>query len=366
MKKIVLTFAAATSLLNAGAQVQRTVLYQEFTGENCGPCAAYNPGLESLMSTNKGKIIHVTNMEPIPSTGVFYQSQMALNDACFHYYDTYWTALMEEFTPSGMLDGRMPDSVVGGVPGNVGNFVQNDITYEYPKSSPIYINASHYFTAAHDSVYGKVEIKAASNLGGKQLKLRVAFVKTMNFATPPGDNGESHFENVARAMFPSQSGQLIATAWTPGTMNTYTYAGKITGLDGTLTGITVVDSNLVVWVQNDSTASGFNVLQAAYSIYSPKFASLGVNSVGAPTFNLDVYPNPAKESATLSFSLTQASEVQVKVIDQLGRTYTTITQKLTEGGQKIELPTNELPGGVYMVQMQVNDVMVTQRLAVIK
>jgi len=371
MKKVLLIFAATTCLFTANAQ-QRTVLYQEFTGENCGPCAAYNPALEALMAANPTKIIHLTNMEPVPSTGFFYMSQQTINDACMGYYGPTWTSFGgSEYTPFGFMDGFLPDSSTpGGIPcgncGNIHSFVQTDIDKEYAVASPMTITAYHYFSAAHDSVYGKVVIKGVSPIGGAQLKMRVAYVKTMNFATAPGSNGESHFENVVRAMFPNQSGQPVATSWATGTTNSYTYAGKIAGTEGTMAGVTIVDSNFVIWIQNDSTA-GTNkyVLNAAKSVYSPSFHALDVNAVTEPV-RMNIYPNPAKGLTNVSFSLQESSDVHVKLIDELGRTVSNISKTMSAGAQTIEVPTSQLPAGLYMVQLRVNSDIVTQKLEVIK
>lgn len=378
MKKLILIFVAIASCTMAANAQQRTILYEEFTGENCNPCAAANPGLEALMAANPGKILHVTFMEPVPTTGFFYKSTLPLDSARFGctagsgYYAPVWSSWGSCFTPSGFMDGHLPDSTTpASIPcgncGNVASFVQADIDKEYTVPSPLKISAIHYFNAARDSVFGIVTVTEVTPITVTQLKLRAAFVRTMDFATAPGTNGETHFENVARNMFPSELGQSIASTWTAGTTHTYTYSGKCAGLDA-LTGVTTADSSFIVWVQND-TAGGavdtrFNVLQAAKSVYRP--GALNIGTVIDHTYSLNVYPNPAREVATLSFSLLQTSDVQVKVIDDLGRTLNTISKTLGAGEQKIDLSTTELPSGLYTIRMDVNSDMVTQRLSVIK
>ncbi|HEX5315128.1 MAG TPA: thioredoxin family protein, partial [Candidatus Kapabacteria bacterium] len=39
--------------------VPRTVLVEEGTNWGCGPCAAYNPGLEAFLDQHEGSIIHL-------------------------------------------------------------------------------------------------------------------------------------------------------------------------------------------------------------------------------------------------------------------------------------------------------------------
>jgi len=384
MKRIILSIATLVACTLCVSAQQRTILYQEFTGENCGPCAAANPGLESLVAANPGKIIHVTFMEPVPSTGYFYETTSAvfgLMYGCTYpspgYYSAVWGLWGTCFTPSGFIDGHLPDSSApstgnpcGGC-GNVAGFVQSDIDAEYAVPSPFNITATHYFNTAHDSVYGKVIIHGVSAYGGSHLKLRVAYVKTMNFSRPPGTNGETHFENVARTMFPASagdSGQIIAAHWTASTVDTYSYSGKIAHLD-TFTNVTVVDSNFAVWIQNDSTTpavtTDFRVLQAAMSVYTPPVTHSGVATLTTSSISLNIYPNPAKESATAYFTLRYDADVQVKVTDELGHIVTSVpSQSLNAGNQNITIATNTLATGIYAVTVQVGGETFTQKLSV--
>ena len=387
MKKIILGTAMAIACTLSVSAQQRTILYEEFTGENCGPCAAANPGLEALMASNVGKIIHVTYMEPVPTTGYFYRTDTVVFGSRFGctysaggYYSPLWGLWSNCFTPSGFMDGHLSDSTASPAPcgscGNVAAFTQSDIDNEYTLPSPLKITATHYFNAAHgavpasDSVYGRVIIQGASTYGASQLKLRVAFVKTMNFTHAPGSNGETHFENVARRNFPDEAGQAIAAHWTTSTIDTYTYSGVITHLD-TFTNVTVVDSNFVVWVQNDSTTpavtNAFRVQQAAMSVYTPLVSHVGVAPLTASSINLNIYPNPAKESATAYFTLDHSANVQVKVIDELGRTVNNIpAQSMNSGNQTINIGTNLLAAGVYTVAVEVDGALFTQKLSITK
>src|SRR3954470_9708552 len=68
MKKNLFTVLMLAGLF-AAAQTPRLSLYEEFTGETCPPCAATNPGLNSLLSspTNTPKIVAIKWQVPIPS-----------------------------------------------------------------------------------------------------------------------------------------------------------------------------------------------------------------------------------------------------------------------------------------------------------
>src|SRR5690606_40926098 len=45
--------------------------------------------------------------------------------------------------------------------------------------------------------------------------------------TAPGTNGETHFQNVVRQMYPNAEGQAIDETWTAGQTRTYTITGAV-------------------------------------------------------------------------------------------------------------------------------------------
>ena len=101
-------------------------------------------------------------------------------------------------------------------------------------------------------------------------------------------------------------------------------------------------------------------------VISKLVSTVGVANVANADHKMALYPNPAKSSTSLSFNLVQLSYVEIRVIDQLGRTCYHVATNMGAGDQTIALPTDELPAGIYMVQMQVNGESVTQKLSVTK
>src|SRR5690606_4276773 len=88
MKKLLLAFSAATLTAAAVNAQSRMALYEEFTGENCGPCATYNPNFEALLlsSGNAGKIILIKYQSPIPSAGPIYNQYKTVTNNRISYY----------------------------------------------------------------------------------------------------------------------------------------------------------------------------------------------------------------------------------------------------------------------------------------
>src|SRR5690606_1529662 len=82
----------------ASGQTTRIALFEEFTGENCGPCAATNPALDALVQANSTKIIMLKHQVPIPSAGPIYNEWPTDANTRRAYYGL-------NSAPSGKLNG---------------------------------------------------------------------------------------------------------------------------------------------------------------------------------------------------------------------------------------------------------------------
>jgi hypothetical protein len=78
-------------------------------------------------------------------------------------------------------------------------------------------------------------------------------------------------------------------------------------------------------------------------------------------------PNPARETATLEFTLNAATTVRIDVVDMAGRTVQAgADMKLTAGTQKATINTANIPAGLYMVRLQTEQGAINERLTVVK
>lgn len=249
MKKILLSITAICTMGVMAHAQQRLALYEEFSGENCGPCAAANPGLNALLTTgtNPSKVLLLKYQTPIPSAGPIYNQNTADVQARLSYYTV-------PFAPYGRLDGTVQGT--GQNAGHVGFLTQADIDAHAAVSAPFNITASFNYSADGDSIYATVTVTATQNYNpaGANLKLQSVFVEDLNFATPPGTNGETEFHHVVRKMYPSPTGTPMANTWTNGQSQVYTISGLAP---------TFVDKGpkafMVFFIQNDADKT---VLQA--------------------------------------------------------------------------------------------------------
>jgi hypothetical protein len=254
MKKLLLALSAV-ALSATVSTAQTLALYEEFSGENCGPCAAANPGLWTLISGNASKVMLIKYQSPIPSAGPIYNAYKTITDARMTYYSV-------PFAPYGRLQGTNLGSgtAAPSSPGHVANLTQADINAGAAATAPLNLTVTHTWNSTGDSVTANVTVTAPAAFApsGGNLKLRIAIIEHLVYATPPGTNGETDFHNVVREMVPNAGGTQILNSWTASQSQVYTVKGKVTNiLDKTNS-----ECILVAWIQNDADKA---IYQAAKS-----------------------------------------------------------------------------------------------------
>lgn len=72
-------------------------------------------------------------------------------------------------------------------------------------------------------------------------------------------------------------------------------------------------------------------------------------------FEINAYPNPAENFATVAFNLTNTADVLTAVYDITGRKVMSLNNgTLAAGNQKVELDVTNLPAGIYNVAISIN------------
>ena len=85
------------------------------------------------------------------------------------------------------------------------------------------------------------------------------------------------------------------------------------------------------------------------------------------TSSLNIFPNPASYSMSVSFFLFQSQKVSLKIFDVNGRLVTTLADaSYEEGDYEITWNAAEVNSGIYFLRMEAGDYSVTEKLSVIK
>ena len=79
-----------------------------------------------------------------------------------------------------------------------------------------------------------------------------------------------------------------------------------------------------------------------------------------------VFPNPARDRATVSLRLPAAAAVRAEVFDALGRRVAAADASLGAGFQTVPLALADLPAGLYVVRVTAGDDVAVRRLTVVR
>jgi len=333
MKKFLLTLsAAALSAIAVNGQT-RLSLYEEFSGENCGPCAAYNPGLWSLLSANTSKVMLIKYQVPIPSAGPIYNAYRTISDARRSYYGV-------TSAPFGIQNGNE-------VSGNVANYTQANINASVVNTAPFTIAVTHTWNAAGDSITANVTITspAAYTPAGANLNLRIALIEHLSYCAAPGNNGEKEFHNVVREMYPDANGTPLPNSWTMSQTQSITVSGKVPSRVDKSND----DALVVVWIQNDATK---NIVQAAKSVHVALPLDAALTACTAPILACANGTASVPSTATLTNTGTApmtAATIYYK-LDNGAYASTSWTGTIAPGGNAtVSIPTLTMTAGSHVI-----------------
>lgn len=246
MKKGLLLLSSVLGLATL-AHAQKLSLFEEFSGENCGPCASANPALMTLLGNNPSKVLLLKYQSPIPSGGPIYAQNTTDVQARMTYYSV-------PFAPYGRNNGAEFGS--GANVSHVALLTQAMIDAAALESTPFTLSiGTPTITGTTFSV--PVTITATGAASFSNAKLRFALVEDLEFSTPPGSNGETSFHHVMRKMYPDATGTTVQSSFTSGQTQVITVTGTIP------TYVSAESPRMfIAWVQNDADKM---VLQAAKS-----------------------------------------------------------------------------------------------------
>jgi hypothetical protein len=223
MKKQLLAAIFTIAGASLVAQTPRLSLYEEFTGETCPPCAATNPGLNALLAQpqNTANCVAIKWQVPIPSAPTNTWSLYQTNKVEINWrYSTYGYGINS--APSGRMDGQLP-TVFGASSAHPATLNSGVIATAQSYTSAFSITMTRAWDPTYSSINVSINITATApftSVGNLIFRL-VMVEKYIQFATQPGTNGETIFEDVAIKSFPTiQSGTSMASTWTVGQTQT--------------------------------------------------------------------------------------------------------------------------------------------------
>jgi hypothetical protein len=257
MKKLLLSGILLFSAAGI-ASAQRMMLLEHFTQASCGPCASQNPALKARLDANPGKVVAIKYQTSWP--GVDPMNAANPTDAANRV--TYYNVTG---VPNSVVDGN----AYNGSPGGVN---QSLIDTRSSGSDAADVDVKYIIIdnadPVSDSMLVTAKVKAISALPAGY-KLRVAAIeRQIEFATPPGSNGEKYFESVMKKMLPDGNGTTLP-AIAAGDSVSYTFKWSLKRANGSDVYYNLGQAAAVGFVQNDANKQ---VLGTAYDAPRPWLA----------------------------------------------------------------------------------------------
>jgi len=342
MKKIYTLLACMFATSAIFAQSQRLQLFEEFTGENCGPCASTNPGLNAILHdpANKGKIVAIKYQSPIPSAGPIYNSYKQASDNRLSYYTV-------NSAPSGRHNGQQFATGTN-APNHPGYFAQQNIDDANLADSPFNLEVSHQITPNYDSIYITIHATASAAVSGN-LKLRVAVIENLiTFTTAPGTNGEKQFEDVCRKMLPDPTGSAMPASMALNENFDVTLAWKLDKIYD-LTQVAVI-----AFIQDDDDKK---VHQAAKSEPVPLQLDGKLTGVsGVELYQCTDKINPVIELLNNGVENITSCEISYQVGSGASQTYTWTGDISTGQTANVNIPEITVTNGAHALTFTINKV----------
>ena len=183
--------------IDAGLNASKIVLLEDFANVSCAPCVISNKIIESLFKETYGKekLIFVKFPTNFPSpVDPFYLAAKNECDFRMSFYNIF-------FAPAVIIDG-----LTRPVPTD-SNSIKQAIDGRLNLPATFDLSISKQIQGGALVIDLSVTVKDTVSFNYEDLVLHFALVESeIEFATPPGSNGETIFHNVLRLQLPGTQG----------------------------------------------------------------------------------------------------------------------------------------------------------------
>ncbi len=189
-----------TDTVEQSLTLQRTVLVEHFSSSTCVPCVAADEAIETFLQSNSAAdVVSINYHTEIPAPGdPMYLAAKAENDARISFYNIFTNPIV-------WFDGVISELGTSNLDARLENAFQTR-TIVPPKAA---MEILHF--KVNDIISGTVRIEALSDLQNTNLQIAV-IEKNIDYANPPGQNGQKHFFDVLRTFYPTAEGTSVSLA----------------------------------------------------------------------------------------------------------------------------------------------------------
>ncbi len=329
----------------------RVILNEVFTSSTCGPCVAGNTNYKTITNAkDPSKFTTVKYQGNFPGTGdPYYTSECATR---YTFYGVNSIPRME---------------VDGGWNVNAQSFTSQ--LFDNFQAKPAFMTVTGTSSFNFKTITITANVKPLTAISSNTLYLYAAVcekVTTKNAKT----NGETEFDHVMKKMIPNANGTLLSGLAKDVTTTknlSFTFPGVYTLAPSGQSPINLATSHsveefndleVVLWVQDQATKE---VWQSGYTTHS----FLGIDKQTTSVQNIQIVPNPTNGKATVNFGLENDHNIQVSIVDALGKTITTFTHEdFTSGLNSFGFDASGMATGVYFIKFNGDNFTTTQKFIV--
>jgi hypothetical protein len=305
----------------------RTALLEHFTNSSDPDCISPNILVNNLVNANEGNIIDLQYHTAFPGEDPFNQQNPSVPGARAFYY--------------GLAD--VPYTVLSG-----GTKLQHRFDY---RENPLNGSAamvetlrdSKFSINLNSSLLGNTiditaQIYALENIPLTQLTVHLAVVEQV-ITGVTGNNGETSFESVVKALLPDAAGTTVYQAWNseePRLIREAWHYQNIYDYD---------QLRVVAFIQDESTQE---VYQAAIDTIGT-ISSLDDPPSPVQPKSFMVYPNPAQYNAFIQFSQETREAMSLEFFNNLGQLIW--VKQIPAGTREASITLGAYPDGIYWLRL---------------
>ena len=344
MRNLIFSLLALCLLTpNLFSQNERTVLVEHFTQASCPPCASYNPGFQATLDANASFIAPIRDQTQFPGFDPMYFENTSDVNIRNNFY-----------TPNGV-----PTPVLQGVPdAPISNTSLNNA---YNNPSPFIINVSAVLSNVLGSTPAdfpqlnddttidiEMEIIASSAVSGNLRAFIVVIEEEINYASPPGSNGETDFFNVMRKMLPTGNGTALSN-FSSGSTTTINQSWNVESYIKDVSQLAVV-----AFIQDVNTREVYQAaLEKPIASESPFTTNVNLVSIESVPLSCETVFTPQIVIQNLGNQTLNALDIEYS-INGITQNYTWTGNLLTWAEELVTLPEANTTTGNNFLDVSLN------------
>jgi hypothetical protein len=326
----------------------RTALIEHFTNSSDDSCVYADSTLNKFIHENELNVIDLQYHTSSPLNDPFYQDNPVIPTAREFYYGV-------PGVPFAILNGGSKSQYRFSI-SKTNPLNKNNAIIESLLDNKFDINLTSHISGNTLNVVAQVT--ARQFIPATELSVRIAVIER-KIVSKTGNNGETVFESVVKAMLPGAEGtspiyqdwqetesRTINQSWDLDNENIYNYN----------------ELRVVAFIQNELTNE---IYQAAMDT-GVIITGIDHPIAGSPTEkSFFVYPNPAERLTFIEFNQETREGINIELFNNLGRLL--FTRYIPAGTDKTDIRVEDYPSGFYIIRLVSNNKLVgISKLAISK